>query len=285
MSIQKIIGFLLLAVGICFGIAILVSAVRDKEIFRQENGRFSLFCLLETGIFFCATLGVSDYLLNTLVFRKLRVSDVKNLPGTNCACSLLPGAVIACFLLQAENPVNLSTLIPCVAAIIVGAQVGSRLVRKLDGKVIKKALGYALIASMVTLIIRIIVSRGTPGTLTGLSDGKLVIALVFSFLWGAFSMLGVPLKPAATALFLLLGLSPLITLTLLLVLGCVGPLGGGIPVLKGGRYSRKMTSAAATFGTLGAVIGSLLALSMNAALLNVLLLVVMLIAIISLFRD
>ena len=59
MPVQKIIGFLLLAVGICYGIAILVSAARNREAFREENGRFPLICLLETGIYFWATMGIS----------------------------------------------------------------------------------------------------------------------------------------------------------------------------------------------------------------------------------
>ena len=227
MSIQKLIGFLLLAVGICFGIAILVSARRNKNAFLAENGRFSVLAVLETLVYFCATLGISDFLLNTLVFRHLHLADDKKLPGTLCASCLMPGAVIACFLLQADNPIELRTLIPCSVAIAVGSLSGSRFIGGLDGQKIKKALGYALIASMAALIIRIIVSQGTPGTLTGLSGGKFIFAVIFSFFWGAINMLGVPMKPAGTAMFLLLGVSPLSTLTLVLVMCAIGPFGGG----------------------------------------------------------
>ena len=112
MSIQKILGSLLLAVGVVYGIVILYGNVRNKEVFRSENGRFSLICFLEGVVYFCATLGISDFLLNTLVFRHLRLGEDRKLPGTLCAACLVPGAVIACFLLQAENPVELRTLIP-----------------------------------------------------------------------------------------------------------------------------------------------------------------------------
>ena len=285
MSVQRAIGFFLLVVGIGYGIAILVSARRNKAAFAAEHGRFSILAFLEMLVYFCATLGISDFLLNTLIFRHLRLADDKKLPGTLCASCLMPGAVIACFLLQADNPVELRTLIPCSVAITVGSLTGSRFVSGLDGQKVKKALGYALIASMAALIIRIIVSQGTPGTLTGLSGGRFVFAVIFSFFWGAINMLGVPMKPAGTAMFLLLGVSPLSTLTLVLVMCAIGPFGGGIPVLKLGNYSRKLTCAAVIFGSLGAILGSIFTLSLSAMLLNIILLGVMLIAVISIFRG
>ena len=285
MSIQKILGILLLLAGVCYGVVILSANIRDKRDFRSENGRFSILCILEIFIYFCATLGISDYLLNTLVFRHLHLGSDKKLPGTLCASCLVPGAVIACFLLQAENPVELRTLIPCAAAITVGALSGSRFVGNLEGEVIKKALGYALIVSMAVLIIRIVLTQGTPGTLSGLSGGKLIFAVVFSFFWGAVNMLGVPMKPAGTAMFLLLGISPVNTLTLVLVMCCVGPFGGGIPVLRSGNYQHKQVCASVIAGTLGAILGSVFALSINAMMLNIILLAVMLIAVISIFRG
>ena len=285
MSVQKLIGTALLAIGIAYAAVILRNAVKNKQAFQNENGRFSLLCFIETLLYFCVTLGISDFLLNTLVFRHLHLAEDKKLPGTLCAACLTPGAVIAFFLLRVENPVDLKTLVFCSAAIAVGSAAGSRFVGGLDGAKIKKALGYALIGSMAALIIRILVSRGTPGTLAGLEGGKLLFAVVFSFFWGAINMLGVPMKPAGTAMFLLLGLSPINTLTLMLVMCCIGPFGGGIPVLRSGNYHRKLVCAAAVFGSLGAILGSLFAISVNALLLNIILLAVMLIAIISIFKG
>lgn len=285
MSVQKILGILLLAVGIVYGGVILCTNIRNKELLRAEKGRMSTLGILEAAIYFIATLGISDYLLNTLAFRHLHLGSDKKLPGTLCACCLVPGAVIACFLLQAENPVELRTLLPCAVSITVGSVFGSRFVGNLRGEVIKKALGYALIASMAALIIRIVLTRGTPGTLSGLAGGKLLFAVICSFFWGAVNMLGVPMKPAGTALFLLLGLSPLNTLTMVLVMCCVGPFGGGVPVLRSGNYQRRQVCAAVIAGTAGAVLGSLLALNINALLLNIILLAVMLVAILSIFRG
>ena len=111
------------------------------------------------------------------------------------------------------------------------------------------------------------------------SAWRLLLAMVASY------MTGVPMKPANTAIFLLLGLSPLSTLTMVLVMACIGPIGGVIPVIKSGAYHQKLACAAVICGSIGAAIGSLVAISLNAAVLNVLLIIVMVIAIISMLKK
>ena len=285
MSVQKIIAIVLLAAGAVYAIYALADIHRNREEFRKEQGRFSLFCVCEFVVYFFATLGISDFLLNTICFQRICRGEEKKLPGTLVAGCLFPCVVIAYVLLQTEAPVSRITLCPCAAGVMLGAMNGSRLVGRLDGEKIRKFLGYALIACMVTLIIRIIVSRGTPGTLTGVTGWKVVFAAVFCFCCGTVNMLGVPSKPALTAMFLLMGVSPIHTLTIVLGICSFGPFGGAFSFVKSGQYHHKMVCAAITAGLAGAILGSLFAISLNAAVLNVILIAVMLVAIISIFRK
>ena len=62
---------------------------------------------------------------------------------------------------------------------------------------------------------------------------------VFSFI----NMFGVPLKPPAIAMFLLMGLSPMNTLILVLAMAVVSPMAGGIQVLRSGLYHGKIALA------------------------------------------
>lgn len=282
--IQKLIGAGLLACGIAYGIVTLFLARREKAAFQSENGDLRVLAPLEVAIYFLATLGISDFLLNTLTVKKLHLAEDKKLPGTLIAAGLMPGAVIAFSLLQVENPVELKTLIPCAAAITIGCATGARIVGGWSGERIKRIMGFALIGSLIALIVRFIVSQGAAGEALGLSTGKLIFAVVFSFFWGAVNMIGVPMKPAGTAMFLLLGMSPLATLTMVLVMACIGPMGGGISILKSRQYHQKLSCCAVVFGSLGALLGCLFTISVNAVLLNVLLFIVMLIAIVTMFR-
>ena len=284
-SIPKLIGYFLAALGLLYAVALLVSAVRRKEDFKNEKGNLLVLGLAEAVFYFLGTIGMSDFLLNTLIIKGQKLMDDKTLPGTLITAALTPGAVIAFFLLQVENTVDLKTLIPCCATITTGAALGSKLVGKIDGKKIKKVMGVALIFSMGAIILRMILDRGTSGTLNGLEFPKLAIAIVFCFFWGGVNMLGVPMKAAGSAMFLLLGVSPLSTLTLVLVIGCIGPMGGGIAIIREKRYHQKLSCASVVCGSAGAALGSLFTISVSPLVLNLLLLVVLVIAIVTMLRD
>ena len=118
-----------------------------------------------------------------------------------------------------------------------------------------------------------------------LRGGKLLIMSLACVGIGFINMTGVPCKPIATAMLLLLGLSPVAALTLTLVLGAINPMSGGVAIVRGGLYNRKMVLAAMTAGSVASILGVVLAISMNQLLLNILLLIVMLIAVICIFKN
>ena len=93
------------------------------------------------------------------------------------------------------------------------------------------------------------------------------------------------MKPAGTAMFLLLGLSPIATLTIVLVMASIGPMGGALAIIKSRNYHQKLSLAAVSGGTVGAILGTIFTVSIGATTLNIILLAVMLIAIYSLFKK
>lgn len=281
---QQILAAVILAVGVLYGAAILRIAYRDRDRLRAEGGRLPLLAALEAAVFFCASVGISDFLLNTLVAKKLRLTDDKTLPGTLVACCLTPGAVIAFSLLRSENPVDLLTVILCGALVMTGSLTGARLVSRFDGKLVKTVMKAALVVSFLVLIVKMILSAGRTGDAAGLTSWRLAVAAVVCFASGLLNMFGIPMKPTWTALFLILGLSPLATLTIVLVMGALSPISGGAEVVRRGNYSRPMAVCAVTGGSVGAVLGTVLAVSLPATLLNIILLAVMLLAIITMFR-
>lgn len=282
---HRILGTVLLAAGLLYAAVILWTAWRRRADLRAETGSLPLIAGLEVLIYIAASLGISDYLLNTLTFKQGNFAEDKQLPGTLVACGLVPGAIIAYSLLQADTPVDTGSLLACGTCVIAGSVTGARLVGRFDGKRIKSIMRAALVCTFVILIARMILSAGAAGTAMGLSFPKLHIAAVLCFLSGVVNMFGIPMKPTWTALFLVLGLSPIAVLTMVLVLGALSPLAGGISVLRGGLYHRKMVLCATLFGSLGSLLGTLFAVSLPAAVLNILLLMVMFIAIVTMFRS
>ncbi len=283
---QKILGFAVLAIGAVYAVVILRSLYKDKEGFLAARGDLRLTAAAEFLVFAISCLGVSDFLLNTLVAKRFDLADDRDLPGTMVGCTIVPSSLIACILLnRSSGGLDTLTLVLCAVCVMTGSVFGSRLVAGMDGAKIRMIMKIALIASLVFLIIKMIVSAGLTGTAAGLSGFKLILAAALCFFAGVVNMFGIPMKPTWTALFLIMGLSPLATLTMVLVLGAMTPLTGAVNVLKAGHYQKKMVGSAVVTGTMGALLGALTAVSIPGTTLNVTLVTVMLIAIVSMFKK
>lgn len=282
---QQIIGSALLFIGLVYAAVLLFAFLKDREGTFRAKGDFRLLSVLELVVFVCASVGVSDYLLNTLISRHFHLTEDEELPGTLISCCLLPGAIIAFSLMRPDNPVDMKTLILCSICVVAGSLIGSHIVMQMDGRLIRKIMCAALAVSLVFVIIKMIITAGATGTAVGVSGARLVLAAALCLATGIINRFGIPMKPTWTAIFLLLGLSPLATLTMTLIIGALTPFAGGISVMKSGLYQKKMALAALIFGSAGAVIGTNLAISIPALALNVILIVVMVIAIVSMMRS
>lgn len=284
MDLQTIFGYVFLAAGVIWAVMLFYKLFSDKR--PDESGKPLGTMLITEGIvYFIATMGISDFLMNTIMFNRYQSEDTAKLPGTLMLSAMVPGSFMAYTYLKGSQPLEATTLLVCTFGMLAGALVGGKLVENLNGKLIKKILGVALIFSMGALIAKMIISAGASGTAAGISGIRLIIAAVCSIICGALNMVGVPAKPTLTALFLLLGLSPVCTLTLVLVMCGLTPIGAGLRFYSNGMYHRKTVLASLTAGTVTAVLGCMLMISLPSLVLNVLLLCVMLVAIVTTFKK
>lgn len=282
---QGILGYTFLTLGVIWASVLLTTILKQKQKFGVEGGKsLPVMFITEAAVFFLATMGISDFLMNTIVFNRYKAGDTAELPGTVNLSTIVPGTVIAFTYLRTAEPIETATLIICTVCMLAGAVLSAVFLTGIDGKKLKKIIGAALVFSMFALVVKMIVSAGTTGSASGLSGARLVIAVVVSLICGAVNIMGVPCKPTLTALFLLLGLSPMCTLTLVLVMCGLSPTVGGIKFIRSGMYHKKTVLAAAITGTITAVIGCFVMISLPALVLNIVLLGVMLIAIISMLK-
>lgn len=285
MNIPACIGTVFLLCGLVYAGILAREFLQNREALRQAPGYFKLLLPAEFLVFFLCTLGVSDFLLNTLLIRKGKLSDAKGLPACLIVSTLVPGGFLSFSYLRAENTADTLTLILFMLFLVIGAAIGGRAANRMDGRTIRKILGIALLVSMAALVVKMIVSAGVTGTAVGFRGLRLVIMCVLCVGVGFLNMMGVPGKPITTAMLLLLGMSPVAALTLTIVLGSITPMSSGFSLIKAGRYNRKLALAAMTAGSVAAVLGVMLAISMDPLLLNILLLCVMLVAVISILKE
>ncbi|MBR5925808.1 MAG: hypothetical protein IKZ78_00455, partial [Firmicutes bacterium] len=100
-------------------------------------------------VFFLATLGFSDFALNTLVFKKTGWVDDKRLVSTMITCYLLPGIIIAFIYLTGETAFEYKTLISTAVVAMIGIYFGSGKMLSLDGSRLRRIVGYAMIFAMI----------------------------------------------------------------------------------------------------------------------------------------
>lgn len=285
MNIPACIGMVFLLCGLGYAGILAREFLQNREALRQAPGDLKLLAPAEFLVFFLCTLGVSDFLLNTLLIRKRKLSDDKGLPSCLIVSTLVPGGFLSFSYLRAENTADTLTLILFMLFLVIGAAIGGRAVNRMDGRTIRKILGIALLVSMAALIVKMIVTAGVTGSTAGFRGLRLVIMCVLCLGIGFLNMMGVPGKPITTAMLLLLGMSPVAALTLTIVLGSIIPMSSGFSLIKAGRFNRKLALAAMTAGSAAAVLGVTLAVSMDPLLLNILLLFVMLVAVISILKE
>ncbi len=242
---------------------------------KNENGNLIIIAITEFIVYFCSSFGFSDYVFNTAIYKKTGWVEDGLIPGTLVTAYSIPGIFIAIAYFSNGLQCDLLTLILIVIVFTIGAIIGSRMAATIDVTKLKKVIGYAMIFSMIALIVKLIVASGASGTSLGLKPWQFAIVLPCSFGMGILNMMGVPMKPPLMSLFLLLGLSPIATLTILMTMSVPGPISGSITFFKTGKYKKKVFVCAATFGSIAAIIGGKFALSANTYVLTIIMLIAM----------
>ena len=285
MALQYIIGTLFLAAGIIYAVYILKDAITDKAAFNAQPGNLKVIMIAETIVYFFCTIGISDFVMNTITIRRLKLAEPETLPDCLITAGIVPGAFISFLYMRNAGAMDNLTLLVFIICLALGSFLGSRAVGQMKGETIRRAMVALLSLSVLVLIARMVMTQGAANTEVALRGAKLVIMALTTLVFGFTNMLGIPAKPFLTTALLLLGLSPIATLALILGAVPISVVTGGINVVRRKRYNKKHAVSAVTAGCAAAFVGCMLAISLNAAALNVILIAVIIVAIISLIKK
>ena len=281
---QFMIGAFFLVAGIAYGLYMARSIWTDREWLRNAPGNLGTVIGLEAVVYFLCTIGVSDFLLNTIICQRLKLVGPEAQPDCNITATIVPSGIIAFVYLRDSASVDGLLLVLFIVCLIIGSIVGSQVVGHMKGDIIRKAMVVFLCVTLVCLVVRMILSAGAAPTATSLGGWKLAMMGLTAFVAGFINMLGIPAKPLIATVSLLLGLSPITTLAVTLGGLPTSCLVGGLRVMPKKNYSPKLILSAMTAGSLAAIAGCLMAISVNATVLNVMLLIVIAVAIVSLIK-
>lgn len=270
---------------LCVVAAVLaVDLFKNREKIGEEPGNPVLIALVAPVVLFFASMGISDFAMDTLFFKKCRLVDDKRLPGTLVCASTLPlGAASAAYILTVE--VDFWLVVMGMVMQSVGAWLGVGLVSRLDGRKVKTCVAWAMLISSVFLLLRLVGVGGNGGNLTTLPLPRLLVFGVAAFFLGMGSMMAMGAKAPAMSVLLLLGLSPACVLPVIMSSCTASGISGGIRYIRQGLYQRKVVLLYATFGFLGVGAGFLFVMNLPQAVLQIVMMGIMIYTGISMLRE
>ena len=92
---QGILGYAFLTLGVIWAAVLLTTLLKQKQKFGDEPGKpLPVMLITESVVYFLATMGISDFLMNTIVFNRYKSGDTAELPGTVNLSTIVPGTAI-----------------------------------------------------------------------------------------------------------------------------------------------------------------------------------------------
>ena len=225
---------------------------------------------------FLDTLGIGSVAPSSAAFKLGKAVDDTLVPGTLNVGDTIPVCVEA-FLFFGFVDMDILTLVLMLVASVLGSILMAGIVSKFDRKKVRYALfiGLFLLATVILLKVFNVPPFGTTGTELGLRGGKLVIAVVGNFIFGALMSIGVGLYAPCMAMVLALGMDA----------GCAFPammgscaflmaFGNGPKFIQEGRFDPVASWTQAIGGTIGVFVAYLFVSSIPLATLTKIIVVI-----------
>ena|SRR3984957_13302922 len=200
------------------------------------------------------TLGIGSFATTSAFFKLWGMVPDEQIPGT-LVVGHTPPSLLQAFIFIAVVQVDFATLILMIASSAAGAWLGAGIVSRLPRLRIRFAMGAALTAAAMLMMLTQLQLIPGGGESLGLSGVSLAFAIVGNLVFGALMTLGIGLYAPCMILVSLLGMNPRAAFPIMMGSCAVLMSVGSVPFIRSERYSRK----AALGLTVGGIPGVLLA--------------------------
>ncbi len=258
----KILLTVIIIINLYFAVVLFLDMKNNIKNAMSEKGHALFYTILGFVSMFLSTLGISDYAINTLVYRGTKTVEDRLIPPTLNTESTIPCMVMAiCYITTVKcDPANLIILI---IAQTVGSILSPRIVAKLPADVIRWFMGAGLGVAAIMIFCNQVGIIPNSGNSYGLTGIKLVIAAVCMFLLGAFNNIGIGAFAPTTALVYALGVSPLVAFPIMMGACACSLAVGSAEFVKLKNYARKPTLIFLIPGTIGVLCAAYIVTGLN----------------------
>lgn len=232
------------------------------------------------------TLGIGSFATTQAGFKFTKSCEDELMPGTLNVGDAIP-VVTEFILFLGLVEMDPLTLVLLIAAAVVGSVIGASIVSKWPVRLIRYALGTALLVLAVIMACKLmnLGPFGAQGTALGLTGFKLVLGVIINFFLGAFMTVGVGLYAPCMAMIGAFGMN--IKAAFPVMMGSCAFLmpSCGIKFIKEGKYDRKASILLTIGGVVGVFLAYTLVKNLPMTVLTWIVIVVMIYTSITFFRD
>jgi uncharacterized membrane protein YfcA len=232
---------------------------------------------------FFDTLGIGSFATTTTAFRALRLVPDEKLPGTMIVGLTLPVVVQALIFITAVR-IDGVLLLSMVAAMLVGAWLGARVVSRLPRRPIQVGMGVALLVAALFMALGQLGRMPVGGTALGLAGPSFALAVGVNFVLGALLMLGVGSYGPTFVLLSVLGMDPRAAFPIMMGSSAFAALVGASQFLTHGAVVQRPALGLAIGGVPGVLAAALLVTSLPLDLLRWVIVAVIAYAALSMLR-
>ena len=235
---------------------------------------------------FFDTLGIGSFASATSAWKLTGTNSDDLIPGTLNVAFAVPTAVEATIFIH-RIEMDIPTLVLMIAASVIGASIGARLILRLNILKIRLVMGAALLAvAAITLCkINAVGPFGIIGTAKSLNGNMLLAAILGNLCLGALMPAGIGLYAPCMALILLLGMSADAAFPVMMGSCAFLMPSAGISFIKEGKYHRKSAIPMALGGTVGVLAAGLIVTALPLTLMTYLVCLIMVVCAIMFFHD
>lgn len=231
-----------------FGGYFLSDAFRNRKCFSAKpwSGFFGAGFVTN----FLDTLGIGSFAQQTAIFKFFRLVDDRIIPGTMNVGNTFPTVAEALIFMSAV-PVEPLTLVSMSVAAPAGSVLGAGVVARMSRRRIQLGMGFGLAVVAITMLGGLLRWWPMGGSANGLGGGKLVLAAVLSFVFGALQTIGVGFYAPCMAIVYALGMNPRTAFPIMMTATAMLMAAGSARFVKEKAYDRKAALGLAAAGVLG----------------------------------
>lgn len=252
--LKIVLGFMIIS-ALVFIAVLVKDYIKKKNDGTLEEGSFIKFGLIGMLANFFDTLGIGSFAIETSLFKNLKMVEDKKLPGTLNVANTIPTMTEALIFMTVIK-VDAVTLFSMLAAAVLGAIVGAKIVSRFNEKTIQVAMGVSLVVVALLMVAGLLNLYPVGGDATGLTGAKLVIGIIGNFVFGALMTVGIGLYAPCMALVFALGMGPKVAFPIMMGSCALLMPFSSYQFIKSGAYSSKASVSIAVLGTVGVLIAA-----------------------------